>query len=112
MSSRNFHLCAKCGDTMVHFSVKVCSWCEEPEPKVPIPCFQCGLPLGIEDTTGEHRNRAACLANVRQKHVNALREIDRLRAMLGRKDPVRCTTCSEIREREESTCGNCGEKLP
>lgn len=39
-------------------------------------------------------------------------EIDRLRALLGRADPVRCPDCGQVRERAEVTgqgvCGQCG----
>jgi hypothetical protein len=44
--------------------------------------------------------------------ISALRnEVARLLDLLGRKEPVRCLSCREIRELSEKTCGNCGESL-
>jgi len=35
-------------------------------------------------------------------------EIIRLRALLGRTDPVQCQACGEVCERDRETCGHCG----
>jgi len=44
--------------------------------------------------------------------ISALQlEVSRLLDLIGRKDPVRCPSCNEIRERLEKTCGNCLHEL-
>lgn len=38
-------------------------------------------------------------------------DVERLKDLLGRTDPVRCPACGEIRERSEVICGNCTYRL-
>ena len=46
------------------------------------------------------------------KYNEVLRRESRLRELLGREKPVKCTSCGEIREGAvETNCGNCGEVL-
>jgi len=108
---KNFHVCPRCEENTIHVSMKSCSWCEPPEPQVPMPCFQCGGLLGVEDTTGSHHYRDKCIETLRKQHGAALREIARLKHMIGRENPVKCGSCGEIRERAEQMCGNCGAEL-
>jgi transcriptional regulator with XRE-family HTH domain len=46
-----------------------------------------------------------------KKLQEAEREVQRLTDLTGRKNPVRCQVCFEVRERSEKTCGNCGHEL-
>lgn len=76
-----------------------------------MPCFQCGGLLSVGDTTGTHHYRDTCIETLRQRHATALREIQRLKHMIGRENPVKCGSCGEIREADERVCGNCGGEL-
>lgn len=46
-----------------------------------------------------------------KKLQEAEREVQRLTDLTGRKNPVRCQGCFEVRERSEKTCGNCGHEF-
>ena len=58
------------------------------------------------------RDIAVLKAHVLEKQLQAaLEEIERLKSLTGLNDPVRCTVCSDVRERSERICGNCSADM-
>jgi hypothetical protein len=70
----------------------------------------------LDDLAALERNFDATISAqdeiLTNKYNEALRREARLRELLGREKPVKCTSCGEIREGAvETNCGNCGEVL-
>jgi len=69
-------------------------------------CDYCGA-----DTHNPESHREKCLGQKDAEIERLKKEIERLRGLLGRDDPVRCAVCGHIRERAEVICGQCSYRL-